>query len=70
MWEVVTPPNIKTGRIINFYISVTYRREIFGSEKGATDYSDRNCSLPPFSNTRNVAISNPHSASSVITVTK
>jgi len=39
-------------------------------EKTATDYSDRNCSLPPLSNTHNVAINNPHFASNVRTPQK
>jgi len=70
MWEAVSLPNKTAGKIINLYISVTWRRDMFCFEKTATDYSDRNCSLPPFSNTRNVATRNPHFASNVRTPQK
>jgi hypothetical protein len=70
MREAVSPPNKTAAKIIILCISVTWRKDMFCFEKIATDYSDRNCSLPPFSDTRNVAISNPHFASNVRTVQK
>ena len=70
MWEAVSLLNKTVGKIINLYISVTWRRDMFCFEKTATVYSDRNCSLPPFSNARNVVIRNSHFASNVRTPQK